>query len=181
MPRSIRRCGWGGHSGRPRPYNALSDEGARHGAGRPCLGLRPAHRSAEGQKPTMNPDPTRPEPDDDATAAGSDPDLVDAIALEAVTSAAVPTPEPAAAGDGADPMIGRHLGAYRLVSRIGGNDRVRFYLAERVGSFEQRAAVKVVEPAMGGEAIVRRFRATSRIHAALSGHPNLAGLLDAGT
>src|SRR5579885_1257014 len=137
--------------------------------------------SAEGQKPTMDPDPTRPEPDDDATAAGSDPDLVDAIALEAVTSAAVPTPEPAAAGDGADPMIGRHLGAYRLVSRIGGNDRVRFYLAERVGSFEQRAAVKVVEPAMGGEAIVRRFRATSRIHAALSGHPNLAGLLDAGT
>src|SRR5262249_40457877 len=60
----------------------------------PDPGLAVGNPAAEGRSlPAMNPDPTRPEPGDDVTAPGAAPDLVDTIALEAVTAAAVPRPE----------------------------------------------------------------------------------------
>ena len=135
----------------------------------------------------MNPDPTRPEPGDDATAAGASSDLVDTIALEAVTAVATPGPEAdrwpprGEAGDSdgeSDPMVGRRLGAYRLVARIGGGGMGSVYLAEGP---EQRVAVKLIERGMDGEAIVRRFRTETHVQAALGKHPNIAGLIDAGT
>ena len=68
----------------------------------------------------MNPDPTRPEPGDDMTAAAADADLVDAMALDAVTAVAEPQPEEdPTTRDESDPMVGRRLGAFRLVERIG--------------------------------------------------------------
>ena len=135
----------------------------------------------------MNPDPTRPEPGDDATAAGASSDLVDTIALEAVTAVATPGPEAdrwpprGEAGDSdgeSDPMVGRRLGAYRLVARIGGGEMGRVYLAEGP---EQPVAVKLIERGLDGEAIVRRFRAEARVLDALGKHPQIAGLIDAGT
>jgi non-specific serine/threonine protein kinase/serine/threonine-protein kinase len=150
-----------------------------------------------GSLRTMNPDPTRPEPDDDATAAGADSDLVDTIALEAVTAAATPRPEaipmsprdavddsdngPAVAVGEADPMVGRRLGAYQLVARIAGGGMGSVYLADRVEGFEQQVAIKLIRRGMDSEAIVRRFRAEIHVQAALGRHPHIAGLLDVGT
>src|ERR1700677_1621666 len=89
------------------------------------------HRNpvAEGRSlRTMNPDSTRPDPGDDATAARAHSDLMDTIALEAVTAVATPRPEvpwpsqriengdtagdpvPAVGED--DPIVGCRLGAY---------------------------------------------------------------------
>ena len=134
----------------------------------------------------MNPDPTRPEPGDDATAAGANSDLVDTIALEAVTAAATPRPEADLAVTRrvrrlrreSDPMVGRRLGAYRLIARIGGGGMGSVYLAEGP---EQQVAVKLIERGMDSEAIVRRFRTEIHVQAALGKHPNIAGLIDAGT
>ncbi len=139
----------------------------------------------------MNPDPTRPEPGDDATAAGANSDLMDTIALEAVTAAATPRPEVpwpsprVEAGDPAvgeaDPIVGCRLGAYQLVARIGGGGMGSVYLAERVVGFAQQVAVKLIKRGMDSEAIVRRFRTEIHVQAALGKHPNIAGLIDAGT
>jgi non-specific serine/threonine protein kinase/serine/threonine-protein kinase len=131
----------------------------------------------------MNLDPTQPEPKDDTTTAATSPDLVDAIALEAVTTLAEPQPdEHAVPSDGeADPMVGRRLGAFRLGARIGGDEMVSVYRAERVGSVERPVAIKLIERGMDGAAIVRRFRGAIPVQAALSRHPNIAGLLEVGT
>ena len=130
----------------------------------------------------MNPDPTQPEPGDDATVAASS-DLVDAIALEAVTAHAGSPPEERAAwaSDDADPMVGRRLGAYRLRARLGGGGMGTVYLAERVEDYRQQVAIKLIKRGMDSEAIVRRFRTEIHVQAALGKHPNIAGLLDAGT
>jgi serine/threonine protein kinase/tetratricopeptide (TPR) repeat protein len=131
----------------------------------------------------MNPDPTRPEPGDDLMATGADPDVVDTIAMEAVTAAPSPRPEAdlAFVPDESDPMVGSRLGAYRLISRIGGGGMGSVYLAERAEGFAQRVAVKLIKRGMDSEAIVRRFRTEIQVQAALGKHPNIAGLLDAGT
>src|SRR5580693_8667977 len=139
----------------------------------------------------MNPDPTRPELGDDATAAGVNTDLMDTIALEAVTAAATPRPEvpwpsarvengdasgdPAPAVGEDDPIVGCRLGAYQLVERIGGGGMGSVYLAERVDGFAQQVAVKLIKRGMDSEAIVRRFRTEIHVQAALGRHPNIAG------
>jgi eukaryotic-like serine/threonine-protein kinase len=145
----------------------------------------------------MNPDSTRPDPGDDATAARAHSDLMDTIALEAVTAVATPRPEvpwpsqriengdtagdpvPAVGED--DPIVGCRLGAYQLVERIGGGGMGSVYLAERVDGFAQQVAVKLIRRGMDSEAIVRRFRTEIHVQAALGRHPNIAGLIDAGT
>jgi serine/threonine protein kinase len=131
----------------------------------------------------MNPDPTRPEPGDDTTLAAPTTDLVDTIALEAVTAPAGPPPEerPIPARDDADPMVGRRLGVYRLVARIGGGGMGSVYLAERIEDYEQQVAIKLIRRGMDSEAIVRRFRTEIHVQAALGKHPDIAGLIDAGT
>ncbi len=95
-------------------YNAGSDERTRHEAGREARvgrrksGPRRAGTRRGGSPSTMNPDPTRPETDDDTTTPGANFEFVDAIALEAVTAPVGPPPEerPIATGDDADPMVG---------------------------------------------------------------------------
>lgn len=128
----------------------------------------------------MNPNPTQP--DADATEPAASPDLVDAIALEAVTTPVAPPEGRAiAVGDESDPMVGRRLGAYRLVARIGGGRMGSVYLAERIDDYRQQVAIKLIERGMDADAIVRRFRTEVHVQAALAKHPNIAGLLDAGT
>ncbi len=80
-----------------------------------------------------------------------------------------------------DPMVGRRIGPYELTERIGGGDMGTVYRAVRVEDFRQDVAVKLIGRGMDSDAIVRRFRAESRIQATLGKHPNIAGLLDAGT
>lgn len=136
--------------------------------------------------PVMNPDSTRPGPDDDATGTGVefDPDAVDTMALEALTATAWPDDEAEGVEiphDEFDPMVGTRIGPYRLRERIGGGGMGSVYLADRVDGFAQRVAVKLIRSGMDSEAIVRRFRTEIHVQAALGRYPNIVGLIDAGT
>ncbi len=80
-----------------------------------------------------------------------------------------------------DPMIGRQIGAYRLVREIGRGGMGAVYLAVRADQeFRQRVAIKLVKRGMDTDFVIRRFRNERQILAALN-HPNIARLLDGGT
>jgi TolB-like protein/Tfp pilus assembly protein PilF len=78
-------------------------------------------------------------------------------------------------------MIGRRVGAYRLVEEIGRGGMGAAYLAERADdAYEKRVAIKLIKRGMDSDAILRRFRHERQILANLN-HPNIATLLDGGT
>ena len=169
----------------------------------------------------MNSDPSRDDPEHDATAttawadssAGPEPDtspnleLVESIAMEAISAAVPPVPLPgvgsntpddqntATIQNGAesssdsspipagefDPMIGRQIGPYELTARVGGGGMGTVYRATRIEDFRQDVAVKLIKRGIDSDAIVRRFHTEIHAQAALGKHPNIAGLLDAGS
>jgi eukaryotic-like serine/threonine-protein kinase len=76
--------------------------------------------------------------------------------------------------------IGRRLGAWCIVARIGGGGMGEVYRAERVdGQFAQEVAIKVMRDGFNPEGLAARFRAERQILASLD-HPNLAKVLDGG-
>ncbi len=80
-----------------------------------------------------------------------------------------------------EPGAGRLVGPYRLVRRLGHGGMGTVYLAERAdGEFEQQVAVKLLNPGLASDEVLRRFRSERQILAKLS-HPNVAQLLDGGT
>ncbi|MCP4661780.1 MAG: serine/threonine protein kinase, partial [bacterium] len=83
--------------------------------------------------------------------------------------------------DDDDPELGRNIGPYRLVRRIGRGGMGKVFRAERVdGELEQEVAVKLLRSSVETDEILRRFRAERQILAELD-HPNVVRLLDAGT
>jgi hypothetical protein len=111
----------------------------------------------------MKPDQTEDDSAGDATVA----ELTDAIALEAVTAAVSPLPEvrepaqpvlsdgPMGQDGEVDPMLGRRLGAYRLIGRIGDGRAGSVYLAHHLSDCEQHVALKLINGGMDSEAILR--------------------------
>jgi serine/threonine protein kinase len=84
-------------------------------------------------------------------------------------------------GEATDPMIGRHIGAYRLLRRIGTGGMGAVYLGSRDDAqFRRLAAVKVIRPELLDEGTRRRFNNERQTLAALE-HPNIVKLLDGGT
>ncbi len=82
---------------------------------------------------------------------------------------------------GEDLDVGRRLGPYRLVRRIGRGGMGVVYLAERVdGELRQQVAIKLLKRGLDTDEIVRRFQMERQILASLT-HPYVARLLDAGT
>ncbi len=79
-----------------------------------------------------------------------------------------------------DPLLGRSIGHYKLIQRLGEGGMGVVYLAERTGEFQRRAAIKLVRYAMDAPEVRRRFLAERQMLASLS-HPNIVALLDAGT
>ncbi|MEJ7617998.1 MAG: serine/threonine-protein kinase [Pyrinomonadaceae bacterium] len=78
-------------------------------------------------------------------------------------------------------MVGRRIGAYRIVREIGRGGMGAVYLAVRADSeFQKRVAIKLVKRGMDTDFILRRFRNERQILASLD-HPNIARLLDGGT
>jgi hypothetical protein len=76
--------------------------------------------------------------------------------------------------------IGRRLGAWCIVARIGGGGMGEVYRAERVdGQFAQEVAIKVMRDGFNPEGLAARFKAERQILASLD-HPNLAKVLDGG-
>ena len=87
----------------------------------------------------------------------------------------------AAALIAADPLIGAHLGPYRITEELGKGGMGAVFLAIRDDeTFEKRVAVKVVKRGMDSVAVLERFRHERRILANLD-HPYIGRLLDAGT
>ena len=80
-----------------------------------------------------------------------------------------------------DTMHGRRIGPYEIDRFLGGGGMGDVYLAVRVEPFRRRVAIKLIKPGMNTEEILGRFKSEMQIHAALSEHPNIAGLLDAGS
>ncbi|MFN7978669.1 MAG: serine/threonine-protein kinase [Vicinamibacterales bacterium] len=79
----------------------------------------------------------------------------------------------------ADVLVGRRLGAYRLVREIGRGGMGVVYEAQRDDAeFDRRAAVKVL-PVWRSATLGERFRFERRVLAGLD-HPGIARLIDAG-
>ena len=77
--------------------------------------------------------------------------------------------------------IGRRIGAYVLVQKIGEGGMGTVYLAARAdGYFEKQVAIKVLRRDLDNEELMRRFRSEREVLAQLD-HPNIARLIDAGS
>ena len=80
-----------------------------------------------------------------------------------------------------DPWIGKNIGAYHVISRIGRGGMGVVYRAVRVGDhFLKHVALKVVRSGIYSEGAIRRFKNERQILASLE-HANIARLLDVGT
>ena len=101
-------------------------------------------------------------------------------------SALADNSEISAAGDiapgySAEDSQGRRVGPYRTLREIGHGGMGTVYLSERAdGQYRKRVAIKLVNPHLGTEEILRRFRNERQVLAALD-HPHIARLLDGGT
>lgn len=81
----------------------------------------------------------------------------------------------------ADSIVGRRIGAYKIVCEIGRGGMGAVYLAQRADeAFEKRVAIKLIKRGMDTDFILRRFRNERQILANLD-HPGIARLLDGGT
>ena len=81
--------------------------------------------------------------------------------------------------EGADKLVGRELGDYRIIGLIAEGGMGRVYRAERVdGSFEREVALKVSPAGAVDEKMRDRFRLEQSLLAGLN-HPNIAQLFDA--
>ncbi len=85
----------------------------------------------------------------------------------------------AAGEDGS--LVGRRLGVYRILRRIGHGGMGAVYLAERCDDeYRRRVGIKVLKLGMDSDFLVERFRQERQILANLD-HPGIARLLDGGT
>jgi serine/threonine protein kinase/tetratricopeptide (TPR) repeat protein len=80
-----------------------------------------------------------------------------------------------------DAMVGKQIGAWRIVRLIGQGGMAVVYLGERYDQeFRKTVAIKMVRPGPNAEEIFQRFRNERQTLAALD-HPNIVRLLDGGT
>jgi serine/threonine protein kinase len=80
-----------------------------------------------------------------------------------------------------DPMVDRHLGAYKLVRRIGQGGMAAVFLAVRADDeYSKQVAVKLVQPGLDSRDLLNRFRNERQTLAGLD-HPNIVKLLDGGS
>lgn len=76
--------------------------------------------------------------------------------------------------------VGRTIGRYKLIERIGAGGMGEVYLAERADQqFKMQVAIKLIKRGMDTESVLRRFQHERQILASLE-HPNIARLLDGG-
>ena len=81
----------------------------------------------------------------------------------------------------ADAMVGRQVGAYRILSETGQGGMAVVYRAERADQeYRREVAIKMVRPGANLQEIIRRFRSERQTLAALD-HPYIVKLLDGGT
>jgi len=78
-------------------------------------------------------------------------------------------------------IVGKRIGAYRIVREIGQGGMALVYLGERDDqNYRKRVAIKMVKPGIDTEQILSRFRNERQTLAALD-HSNIVKLLDGGS
>jgi hypothetical protein len=96
-----------------------------------------------------------------------------------------PVLAPAPAGDAGaaavrpDEELGRHIGPYKLLQKIGEGGCGAVYLAEQDRPVRRRVALKIIKLGMDTHSVIARFEA-ERQALAMMDHPNIARVLDAG-
>ncbi|HWS25061.1 MAG TPA: serine/threonine protein kinase, partial [Xanthomonadales bacterium] len=79
-----------------------------------------------------------------------------------------------------DPMLGRSIGAWRIMDVVGRGGMGAVYRVERSdGAYAQQAALKLIRTSADSPAARERFQRERQILAGLQ-HPNIATLLDGG-
>src|ERR1700676_378826 len=87
----------------------------------------------------------------------------------------------ATSAEAEDPMVGRQLGAYKLVRRVGQGGMAAVFLAVRADDeYRKQVAVKLVQPGLDSRDLLNRFRNERQTLAGLD-HPNIVKLLDGGS
>lgn len=77
-------------------------------------------------------------------------------------------------------FVGRRIGSYQILRRLGSGGMGAVFLARREEPFKQYAALKLIRSGVESREIRRRFEMERQILASLT-HPNIARLLDGGT
>jgi serine/threonine protein kinase len=86
-----------------------------------------------------------------------------------------------APGSEEDVMVGRRLGVYKLMRRVGQGGMAGVYLAVRTdGEFRQQVAIKLVRAGLDSNEVLSRFRNERQTLSGLD-HPNIVKLLDGGS
>jgi serine/threonine protein kinase len=80
----------------------------------------------------------------------------------------------------ADEELGKNLGPYKLLQRLGEGGCGVVYMAEQEKPVRRRVALKIIKLGMDTKSVIARFEA-ERQALALMDHPNIARVLDAGT
>jgi len=98
---------------------------------------------------------------------------------------ALPSPpsevgRPAAEIEPVDESLGRMIGRYKLLEKIGEGGCGVVYIAEQAEPVRRRVALKLIKPGMDTKQVIARFEA-ERQALALMDHPNIARVFDAGT
>ncbi len=78
-------------------------------------------------------------------------------------------------------LEGREFGAYTIETPIARGGMGDVYRARRTDGIEQSVAVKLIRDRSAAEELVARFRKEVNFQARVSQHPNIAGLIDAGS
>jgi serine/threonine protein kinase len=87
----------------------------------------------------------------------------------------------ATSAEAEDPMVGRQLGAYKLVRRVGQGGMAAVFLAVRADDeYRKQVAIKLVPPGLDSGELLIRFRNERQTLAGLD-HPNIVKLLDGGS
>jgi serine/threonine protein kinase len=88
-------------------------------------------------------------------------------------------PKITTAEEQADEQIGKRIGPYKILQRIGEGGGGVVYMADQDKPIERRVALKVIKLGMDTKSVIARFDA-ERHALAMMDHPNIARVLDAG-
>ncbi len=78
-----------------------------------------------------------------------------------------------------DEELGRHIGPYKLLQKIGEGGCGMVYMAEQEKPVRRRVALKIIKLGMDTKSVIARFEA-ERQALAMMDHPNIAHVFDAG-
>lgn len=102
-----------------------------------------------------------------------------AFSLAGEDQAAELLPAGTVAREKADDQIGRWIGGYKVLQRIGEGGCGVVYMAEQQAPVRRMVAIKIIKPGMDTKSVIARFDA-ERQALAMMDHPNIASVLDAG-